>query len=126
MHGTVTAASSDRGRTFVERAHHDVQRVSVKRVHERRDFPSAKMSGEGIGTPLATGEGALEVFESIVDHDLVDILKRVFWGKRQDLGELAAERGEFPAQDAGRVSRRLFLRECERPGLRMPTWRRRT
>jgi hypothetical protein len=98
VHGAVMADEAVEV-NVVHGAGDHVHPVAVERMSEGGKLPAAEVRGQEKNA-LGAGVGALVVFESVIDDDLFDVVGRVF-GKLADFSELAAERGEDPAKDAG-------------------------
>ena len=75
-------------------------------MRERREFPRAQVGGKKQHA-FATGDGALEVFETFIHHGFTDVFARVL-REQADFGHLAAERCEYSAQNFGALVWSLF------------------
>ena len=80
-------------------------------MSKSREFPRSQVRGQKQHA-FAARQGALEVLESVVDHDLADILTGVL-GEKTDFRQLASEGSKNAPEDPGALTAAL-LRKCQR------------
>src|ERR1700675_1275600 len=96
---------------IIERALDEMKGVAVERMGKGRKLPTAYVPREKQDA-LALRRGAIKIFETVVDHHLVDVLGGVA-RKETDLGELAAQRSKHRADYLSPLSN-AFLGKSQR------------